>query len=1183
MSQAIYEKRETPKQSSNTPSLRSSSRKTISASKSETRETNAIEIIKRVTRKKGNKSEIEYSPDIQNHDSEEEEFKVSTKKVRKTDRSNSKNRSKKDELITPANKSATSRKDADDFADGMVNLDAPKEQKVNQEDLFVPPWLLPENIKDKEGRRPDEEGYDPTTLLIPEKGTKSMRQRRFWEIKSDHFDKIVAYKFGFFYLLFCNDAFVAHKLLDLNLHIYKSGYSTMFHETHLRKYAKKLLDHGYKVVVVEQMETGQTKEDDVLRREICQILTPGTWTEFDNSGYTPRFCLCLYEKKSAYGIVFLDTTTHDFFVGEFEDSIHKGTLKTLLTRLKPLEVVYINGNLSQYTLDLCKNLSNRPSLNPIYSNVGEKKLEDILAKIGTYFENEDEWPESLETMRDMLESPIEKLKKLKNGEVRKKKEEELPFYSTLQSISICIDFLERALLADTVFKMGNFLPYDVALEKKSSLYLDSQALESLEIFEIKYELSRSETSVGSLFNYMDKTATDFGRRMLRKWMACPLLDPEKINERLDAVEDLMENEELLDLFQGALSKLPDLERMINKVYNLSNKRRMSAVYFEDFAKNRLKDFLSFLNELEGIDKIIQTFQGQSAKIKSRRLKQLISFKEDKKKAGKKASKSEATESTGIFPKTIHIVQELKNMVTIVDGLPIPVKGTTEEGDRVIDDIGKIKTKLNKILEQEKKRFRDSSIKYVHTRHRYELEIPELLVKGSRRPENYVITSKRNGFLRFQTPEIEECIRELNEVEVELQKILIDFIVDYFKTFYDYNLVWRQVVICLGELDCLCGLARTSASMKLKCRPNVLAMARENEQNVFELKGMAHPSLAAQIERKREFENFEAADSSSHKDKTKNLSVKTNEKPAEDFNYKTNSKARRSTRLVRSGSKEGINLNANVSTEASADHSLGSTPFKSDVNSEGFVRNDVVKDADLDIFLITGPNMGGKSTLLRQTALAVIMAQMGCMIPARSFEFSAIDRIFTRIGAEDKIFEGKSTFFLEMEETWNIVKEATKSSLLLIDELGRGTSTYDGVSLAYGTLKYIANKTRSITMFATHYHILLEEFQLYKNIQNYYMASRYNEETEEIKFLYKFMKGQADRSHSFAVAKMAGLSAETLENAKEKARTVTKEKQKIDQVKLVDEKFNRAIETLSLLVQDKQETTALVEALEKIFN
>ena len=138
----------------------------------------------------------------------------------------------------------------------------------------------------------------------------------------------------------------------------------------------------------------------------------------------------------------------------------------------------------------------------------------------------------------------------------------------------------------------------------------------------------------------------------------------------------------------------------------------------------------------------------------------------------------------------------------------------------------------------------------------------------------------------------------------------------------------------------------------------------------------------------------------------------------------------------------------------------------------FIPNDVITSNSASIFLITGPNMGGKSTLLRQTCLATIMAQMGSFVPARKFQLTAVDRIFTRLGASDRLLEGKSTFFIEMEETYNIVTQATKRSLLIIDELGRGTSTYDGLAIAYATLKYIAEEVKCLTLFATHYHPLI---------------------------------------------------------------------------------------------------------------
>lgn len=144
----------------------------------------------------------------------------------------------------------------------------------------------------------------------------------------------------------------------------------------------------------------------------------------------------------------------------------------------------------------------------------------------------------------------------------------------------------------------------------------------------------------------------------------------------------------------------------------------------------------------------------------------------------------------------------------------------------------------------------------------------------------------------------------------------------------------------------------------------------------------------------------------------------------------------------------------------------------------FVPNDTLisPNQDQTLLLVTGPNMGGKSTLLRQTCIAVILAQIGCYVPAESLTLTPVDRIFTRLGASDRILEGKSTFYVEMEETRNIISFATFKSLAIVDELGRGTSTFDGYSIAHAVLKFLVNNLRCRTLFATHYHMLLDEFR-----------------------------------------------------------------------------------------------------------
>ena len=157
-----------------------------------------------------------------------------------------------------------------------------------------------------------------------------------------------------------------------------------------------------------------------------------------------------------------------------------------------------------------------------------------------------------------------------------------------------------------------------------------------------------------------------------------------------------------------------------------------------------------------------------------------------------------------------------------------------------------------------------------------------------------------------------------------------------------------------------------------------------------------------------------------------------------------------------------------------------------------------------IISFLGANMGGKSTLLRQTAIAVILAQIGCYVPAGSCELTPVDRIFTRIGASDRILEGKSTFFVEMEETKNVLQFATNRSLAILDELGRGTSTFDGYAIANAVMKYLINEKNCMTLFSTHYHMLLDEFRNEPGVKSFHMAYRANETNDHVIFLYKFI-------------------------------------------------------------------------------
>jgi len=199
--------------------------------------------------------------------------------------------------------------------------------------------------------------------------------------------------------------------------------------------------------------------------------------------------------------------------------------------------------------------------------------------------------------------------------------------------------------------------------------------------------------------------------------------------------------------------------------------------------------------------------------------------------------------------------------------------------------------------------------------------------------------------------------------------------------------------------------------------------------------------------------------------------------------------------------------------------------------EKFVPNDTDLDGErMRLAIITGPNMAGKSTYIRQVALIVLMAQIGSFVPASSAEVGLVDRIFTRVGANDDLSRGQSTFMVEMNETANIVNNATERSLVILDEIGRGTSTFDGLSIAWSVAEFLHDKIKARTLFATHYHELTKLAEEREGVANFNVAVR--EWNEQIIFLRKIIPGGADKSYGIHVARLAGVPKEILDRAKD---------------------------------------------------
>ena len=220
----------------------------------------------------------------------------------------------------------------------------------------------------------------------------------------------------------------------------------------------------------------------------------------------------------------------------------------------------------------------------------------------------------------------------------------------------------------------------------------------------------------------------------------------------------------------------------------------------------------------------------------------------------------------------------------------------------------------------------------------------------------------------------------------------------------------------------------------------------------------------------------------------------------------------------------------------------------------FIENDTYLNKESDrLSIITGPNMAGKSTYMRQVALIVLMAQIGSFVPASYAKIGVVDKIFTRVGASDDLSMGQSTFMVEMMEVANILKEATNNSLVILDEIGRGTSTYDGLSIAWAVAEYIADKEKcgAKTLFATHYHELTELEDRLEGVKNYSIAVK--EKGEDVIFLRKIVKGGTDESYGIHVAKLAGVPKDVLKSANEILKGLERKSILVNKVKEKEDK------------------------------
>ncbi|XP_043931014.1 DNA mismatch repair protein Msh6 [Protopterus annectens] len=955
-------------------------------------------------------------------------------------------------------------------------------------------WLQDGKRKDSKRRKQDNPDYDPTTVLVPEEFLNRCTpgMRRWWQLKSEMFDTVIFYKVGKFYELYHMDAVTA--VSELGLTFMKGCWAhSGFPEIAFGRFSDVLVQKGYKVARVEQTETPEMMEvryksmahpskfDKVVRREVCRIITKGTQTysvlDGDPSESCNKYLLCIKEKAAEdsaghfrmYGVCFVDTSVGRFHVGQFRDDRHCSRFRTLVAHYCPVQILFEKGNLSAETKKIlkgCLSFAMQEGLNSGSQFWDASKTLKVLAEEGYFKElkngdGSNLLPEVLKSMTSASDSLG-----LSAGE---------NYELAVSALGASVFYLKKCLIDQELLSLANFeeyIPVDIEVEKagdansffaktKQHMVLDGVTLTNLEIL----QNGANGTLEGTLLERLDTCCTPFGKRLLRQWLCAPLCNPFSIDDRLNAVEDLMSLPEQVSELRDLLKKLPDLERLLSKIHSIGSPLKSQdhpdsrAVLYEEttYSKKKIADFLSALEGFKVMQEVIKVMEATVKNLKSKLLKRILSYK--------------SSTSEGLFP---DLSGELKRWDTSFDhqkarntGVITPKAGFDPEYDQALSDIKETDSRLQEYLEKQRKCLGCRNIVYWGTaKNRYQLEIPENVAERHL-PAEYELKSTKKGFRRYWTTEIEKMLADMINAEERRDAALKDCMRRLFYNFDKNYKSWQTAVECISVLDVLLCLASYSQGGDGQmCRPVILLPSKDTKP-FLELRGSRHPCITK-------------------------------------------------------------------------------TFFGDD-----FIPNDIIvgcKDTEntgdegskASCVLVTGPNMGGKSTLMRQAGLLVIMAQLGCFVPAETCKLTPVDRVFTRLGASDRIMSGESTFFVELSETSSILQHATVHSLVLLDELGRGTATYDGTAIASAVVKELAENIQCRTLFSTHYHSLVEDYSRCASVRLGHMACMVENECEDpsqetITFLYKFIGGACPKSYGFNAARLANIPEEVIQKGHRKAK------------------------------------------------
>jgi DNA mismatch repair protein MutS len=781
--------------------------------------------------------------------------------------------------------------------------------------------------------------------------------KQYNTIKTKYPDAMLLFRVGDFYETFGDDAIKAAQVLGITLTYRNNGGDKLelagFPHHSINTYLPKLVKAGMRVAICDQLEDPkQTKS--IVKRGVTELVTPGVALndEVLNSKTNNFLCALQFGKKHI-GISLLDVSTGEFLLAQgSEEYIDK-----LLQNFNPSEVLVPKNKKNQF-------------LEAFGNEYHSFYLEDWIYKHD--YANE--------TLTNHF-----KTNSLKGFGVEHLEEGVVAAGAILYYLS------------ETQHNKLEHITTINRIAEDEYVWMDRFTVRNLELYGAK------SLNAVTLLDVIDKTISPMGGRLLRRWLALPLKNVARIQQRHQVVTYLLKDTQVFDKIRNYTKQIGDLERLISKVAT----QKVSP-----------REVIQLKNSLEAIVPI----KAIATQCDNEALKAI----------------GDSLHSCDVLRSKIKETLNEEAPVNVLKGNAIAV-GFSDELDEYRSLAYSGKDYLDKMLQRETEATGITSLKiasnnvfgyYIEVRNTHKDKVPDSWIRKQTlvNAERYITEELKEYEVKILGAE-----EKINALEQQLFSDLVLWMTNYIKSV-------QQNANLIAQLDCLCSFTELA-------KTNNYVLPVIDDSYDLDIKNGRHPVIEKQLP-------------------------------------------------------------------------LGDT----------YIANDVFLDNETQqMIMITGPNMSGKSAILRQTALIVLLAQMGSFVPAESARIGLVDKIFTRVGASDNISMGESTFMVEMNETASILNNLSDRSLVLLDEIGRGTSTYDGVSIAWAISEYIhEHPTKAKTLFATHYHELNEMTETFNRIKNFNVSVK--ETKNNVLFLRKLVKGGSHHSFGIHVAKMAGMPQQVIRKA-----------------------------------------------------